>query len=90
MTNLWLDQEIQQDQAVQQPPIDGLWAAQVSRGADESTDLIYVVIPDYDAAAVFGPARWPAIGDLLPARGDKCLVGVDNQSNIWVIVWVPA
>lgn len=82
--------QIDEEQVFKQAPVSGLWAALVAKGAAESTDLITVTIPDYDDNAVFGPARWPAIGESLPARGDICLVGIDNQSNVWVISWVPS
>lgn len=86
----YLFDEIQAERALTDPPVGGLWAALISQGATGPGAQIHVTIPDLDANAVFVPVWWLPIADLLPARGDACLVAIDNQSNVWVIAWSPA
>jgi hypothetical protein len=66
------------------------WYAIVSRGATDLSDLIPVIIPDYDKNLEWGPCRWQARdATSLPAKGDECFVVFDNRRQPWIVSWWP-
>lgn len=66
------------------------WRGIVSKTATDFTDLVPVVLPDYDEHLEWGPCPWQSRdATSLPAKGDKCLVVFDNTRVPWIIAWWP-
>lgn len=67
-----------------------VWFGIVAAAAVDLSTLIPVIIPDFDENLQWGPCRWQARDAIsLPAKGDECLVAIDNQHNPWIIAWWP-
>lgn len=66
------------------------WYGKVARSATDLSDLIPVILPEFDPTLEWGPCRWQS-RDLtsLPAKGDECLVIFDNHRNPWIVSWWP-
>ena len=80
------------DTRTQKPPnFVGATRAVVASSATELTDMVDVVIPEFDPKQRWGPCKWMPRGDIttLPARGDDCIIIFDNERNIWIIGWWP-
>jgi hypothetical protein len=71
-----------------------VWAAVIASGAVDFSDWVDVVIPNLDGNG--GDLRWqdvrwqPRDGNLLPKRGDECVVILDDNNEFWIPVWWPA
>ena len=62
----------------------------IAQSAADLTDLVPVILPDFDPNQQWGPCRWQSRDAVsLPARGDACLVIFDNQRNPWIVAWWP-
>lgn len=71
-----------------------LWRGEFAATAANVSARLPVLIPGIDGARQHGPARWAPVVDaaglaVLPARGDDCLVGFDDEHEPWVIGWWP-
>lgn len=67
-----------------------LWYARISRDAADLSDLVPVIIPEFDEQLQWGPCRWQSRDDIsLPAKGDEALVAFDNRRNPWIVTWWP-
>jgi hypothetical protein len=63
----------------------------IASGADSVSDQVDVVLDDFDdGRQVFGPCAWMPRGDVMPTRGDPCLVVFSDYGDPWVIAWTPA
>lgn len=53
-------------------------------------DKVWVLLPDFDGKLRWGPCKWQSRDAVsLPARGDACLVIMDNTREPWVVAWWP-
>ena len=67
-----------------------VWYATIAKDATDLSDLLPVVIPEYDPALEWGPCRWQARDAVsLPNKGDRCLVIFDNRNQPWITAWWP-
>lgn len=74
------------------PPAEGrvVWYARISADATDLSDLVPVIIPEFDEQLEWGPCRWQSRDDTsLPNQGDEALVAFDNRRNPWIVVWWP-
>jgi hypothetical protein len=66
------------------------WYAKITQGATDLTDLVRIVIPEFDPELEWGPCRWQSRDSTsLPAAGDEALVVFDNRRNPWIVAWWP-
>ena len=71
---------------IDESPCYGIIAA----NATDLTDLVPIIIPDFDQNLTWGPCRWQSRDDVsLPAKGDECLVVFDNRRQPWIVAWWP-
>lgn len=66
----------------------------IAKTVDDTSDELFVTIPEFDTRHKFGPCPWsPRINDAgseeYPAKGDRCLVIFSNDETPWVIGWTP-
>lgn len=54
------------------------------------TDGVMVSLPGLTPGHEYGPCPWMPRGVDAPAVGDRVLVGFDDDSEPWVVVWEPA
>jgi hypothetical protein len=77
---------------LREPPAEGriAWYATITRSATDISDLVPVVIPEFDAQLEWGPCRWQSRdATSLPRKGDSALVIFDNRRNPWIAAWWP-
>jgi hypothetical protein len=68
------------------------WYGIIAANATELSDLLPVIIPEFDQHLQWGPCRWQSrdmTTDNLPHKGDPCLVVMDNRRNPWIVAWWP-
>lgn len=71
-------------------PLQRIWAGKIATNATDFEDRVSVVIPGTDATLRWEDCRWQARNTVdLPQRGDDCLVAIDDNNEVWVIVWWP-
>jgi hypothetical protein len=70
-----------------QDTLDGLWTGKIARGAAGLGDTVDVVIRQFDPDLRFGPCRWQLNGNLLPQRGQDCVVSFSEEQRPYVIAW---
>jgi len=62
----------------------------IATGATTSRGLVTVVVPAFSETLEWGPMPWgPEREGMLPARGDECLMMMDNTRRPWVLNWWP-
>lgn len=66
----------------------------VDDDASSLSDEVRVIIPAHDYDQPFGPAPWMPRGDLLPAKGDRCVVALaetddPGEPEVWILAWWP-
>jgi hypothetical protein len=62
----------------------------IAKGATDFTDLLPVILPEFDPHQEWGPCRWQSRdATSLPAKGDACLVIFDNRREPWIAAWWP-
>jgi hypothetical protein len=89
----YIGSEAELDTELRHAP-ERVWAAVIASGAVDFSDWVDVVIPNLDGNG--GDLRWqdvrwqPRDGNLLPKRGDECVVILDDNNELWVPVWWPA
>lgn len=67
-----------------------LWYGKITADAADFTDLVPVVIPEFDAQLEWGPCRWQSRdATSMPVAGNECLVAFDNRRNPWIVAWWP-
>jgi hypothetical protein len=67
-----------------------LWYGTIANDATDFTDLVDVVLPDFDEKLQWRDCFWQSRdATTLPQRGDKCLVMFDNRNQPWVVAWWP-
>jgi hypothetical protein len=67
-----------------------VWRGIIQSNPATFDQLVYITIPDLDDSLKLGPCRWqPRDAVSLPAKGDDCLVILDNDREPWVVVWWP-
>lgn len=66
------------------------WYGVIADDATDFTDLLTIIIPEFDEHLRWGPCRWQTREAVsLPAKGDKCLVIFDNRRDPWIVAWWP-
>lgn len=71
------------------PPL-GAYAGEIAADA-EVDEPVPVTLGAFDGGLhLFGPCPWMPRGDVLPTRGDRCLVVFDDDGAPWVIAWEPS
>lgn len=70
-----------------------IWSALIASNPVDQSDLVSVTIPglnDEGQQLRWESCRWQARNDTdVPARGDKCLVIIDDNNEVWVVAWWP-
>jgi len=67
-----------------------IWFGVFAAAASDLSDMLPVIIPEFDTHLQWGPCMWQSRDDVsLPAKGDPCLVIFDNRRNPWVVAWWP-
>jgi len=56
----------------------------------DSDGRVEVVTPGFSDDLRHGPCPVMPRGELMPKRGDRCLVAFDEGRRPWVIAWEPA
>lgn len=69
------------------PSPDVLLEAEVVNSPSDGNDDLYVVIPAFDANFKWGPALFMPKAGELPSAGDRALVGISNENQVWVLAW---
>lgn len=78
------------DLAKDESGVPGLMYGTVAKAAADITDLVPVILPDYDEHLQWGPCRWQSRDAVsLPAKGNACLVAFDNRREPWIVAWWP-
>jgi hypothetical protein len=67
--------------------LDGFWSGRIANDVGGDDEPVYVVIPAFDNSFRFGPCKWSTKVQLLPRRGDECLVVFDEKQRPYVIDW---
>lgn len=67
-----------------------LWFGHIASAPSDLSDMIDVVVPDFDPTVKWTDCRWQARSDTaMPSIGDECLIALDNRDNPWVMAWWP-
>lgn len=67
-----------------------VWYGVVASAATDLSDRIAVVVPDFHPDFRWENCFWQSRDSVsLPARGDRCLVVLDNRQQPWVLAWWP-
>jgi hypothetical protein len=68
----------------------GSWYSEVAADVTDFSDPMWIIIPEFDSAHVWGPCIWQSRdANTLPQQGDLALATFDNRRNIWVPSWWP-
>lgn len=68
-----------------------IWHGLIASTPTDNRDLADVIIPALDSTLRWRNCMWPTRSDsATPARGDECLVAMDDDDRMWVINWWPA
>jgi hypothetical protein len=71
-------------------PIAQIWSARIAKTLTDFADRAEVVIPGLDDNIRWKDCRWQARNTIdFPQRGDECLVAIDENNEVWVVVWWP-
>lgn len=71
-------------------PTRDLWYGEVASDPLDLSDRISVIVPDFDPTFVWENCFWQSRDETsLPARGDRCVVILDNRNQAWVLGWWP-
>lgn len=63
----------------------------IARDVPDVDEMLTVTLADFDdGRQLFGPCPWVPRADMLPARGDRCLVVFSDADDPWVVAWWPA
>lgn len=80
-----LDDDIRVDEPDQQ-----VFAAVIASSPNDLSERVSVVIPGLDQTLRWEDCIWQARdATSLPARGDRCIVLMDDQKNVSVAIWWP-
>lgn len=71
----------------------GLEAIIASTPADE-TEPVYVTLENFGEDVLWGPAFWEPIilnpaDYAIPSAGDRALVIISNEEEVWIVAWWP-
>lgn len=78
------------DSLPDRPPLQRVWRGTVATNATDFYNRISVILPDLDATLRWENCKWQSRNDTdLPQRGDSCLAIIDNNNEVWVVVWWP-
>lgn len=80
-----------------------IWRGLIAAAPADVTEKVAVTLPAYEADLTFGPCRWTprvephdftvdavtftAARVVLPAKGDSCLVGFDENDEPWILLY---
>jgi hypothetical protein len=70
-----------------QETLDGFWSGKIANDPGSIEEPVFVTINSFSKIHRFGPCKWTERVDKLPARGDDCLVGFDENQRPYVIGW---
>lgn len=72
------------------PPLQRIWQAKIAKAPTDFGKRLAVTIPGIDPSLRWEGCRWQSHNTIdLPARGDDCLVAIDNNNEVWVVCWWP-
>lgn len=75
------------DHLYQEPSPTRLVEGIVVKAPTSLVDKVSVVIPSFNDGHVYGPTSWVGRGSLLPRKGARCLVALDEHMNAWILSW---
>ena len=68
-----------------------VWHGLIASTPVDNRHLVDIIIPALDSSLRWRNCMWPTRSDAAtPARGDKCLIAMDDEDRMWVINWWPA
>lgn len=72
------------------PALQRVHRAVIATNPGDFDERVSVIIPDLDNTLRWEACRWQSRNSIdMPARGDECLVILDNNNEVWVVVWWP-
>lgn len=85
--NYLADEDRAQRVSSDNPP--SLFEGRIVTPPTDPADGMEVILPGYDPDTAYGPCPWVPRPDAEPQRGMKCLVGVSDEKDFWVVQWWP-
>jgi hypothetical protein len=78
------------DDLPNRPASQRVWAATIASTPTDQDKRVSVVIPGLDRTLRWEDCRWQPRGTAdWPERGNQCVVVMDDNNEIWVVVWWP-
>lgn len=65
-------------------------AAEIKRAPVDEADTLSVVIPSFDPLKVEEVRFWMPRGTDIPSEGDEALIAYSEDSEPWLVAWVPS
>lgn len=84
----YLDEEERESRVKTDTP-PSLFEGRIVTAPANPGDGMEVILPGYDPDTAYGPCPWVARPDATPTRGMRCLVGVSDEKEFWVVQWWP-
>lgn len=72
-----------------------LYEAVLATTPSDTTEQAMVIVPSFSSKHLYGPCPWaPRIVDsdtyATPSKGDRALVAISNEKEVWIVSWWPA
>lgn len=72
------------------PPLQRIWQGQIATNPVDFSERVSVIIPGLVPSTRWEGCRWQSRNSVdMPQRGDDCLIMIDNNNELWVVVWWP-